>query len=129
MTDIGFSADMIKEVMNSYIIYYKSEIDDVDLFSGIDTDDIASTNIQLEMLYSEMRKYSQSDDKLKEVKMISEHDTELYDYIIYKNDIPYCTSELLFTALIENINLKNEDSDSNYKIRRKSNVEKEKGKK
>jgi hypothetical protein len=124
--DANFSADMIRDIMNNYILFYKSEIENVNLFKGIDTDDVASTNIQMEALYAEMHEFSKANEQVKEMRIITELDNQLNKFVICKNEIPYCTSELLFSVLIEIINLKAEDPQSDYKIKLKVNIEKKK---
>ena len=115
--DMEFNAELIKKLLNNYIVFYKKEIQDINLFSGIKYENIESTNIQMESFYAEMLEYSHSDESLKNVIPINENNTRYEKYIIYKNKKPYCTSKLLFTILIEMINLELEEPDSNYEIK------------
>lgn len=119
-----FDADMIREIMNNYILFYRTEIEDIELFKGIDMDDMASTNIQMEALYSEMNKFSKNPDKLNCIKKITEQNNQLEKFVICENDVPYCTSEFLFAVLLEIIDLKNDNPESNFKIKLKVNMEK-----
>lgn len=108
--------EFMVEIVNNYIQFYRSEVEDVDIFSGIDEKDMASTNRQLSLLYAEKEIFENSDEESTKITLLSTN-TPSKDYIIYKNNIPYCTSSSLFAVLIEITNLKNEDQKSNYKIK------------
>lgn len=103
-------------LVNNYIQFYKAQIQDIDLFAGLNANDLASTNIQLNALYSEMKKYQSLDEKSKEVMMITPN-SEQKKFTIYKNDNPYCTTDHLFVALIEITNIKEEISETKYEIK------------
>jgi hypothetical protein len=108
--------DFMVIIINNYIEFYKTEIQDISLFTGINDADIASTNIQLNVLYSEMKKYQNLNENSKDVEMITSN--ELKKFTIYKDDTPYCTSDYLFTVLIEISNLKENDNKSKYQIKK-----------
>jgi len=105
-------SDFLVQIINTYIKFYKTEINDVNIFDGIT--DIGSTNQQLELLYSEMHKYKESNDEFKEIHLYT---NKLYSYIIMSNNNPYCSSNSLFALLIEFINLQNENNIKNLTIK------------
>jgi len=113
--------DTLITVINNYIEFYKNEIQNVDIFVGMDISDLGSTNIQIETLYSEMNKYASSDEKSKDVLLVSQN-VELKKFVICKNNDPFCTSDLLFAVLLEIINLREADDISIYNIKLRKNI-------
>jgi len=107
--------DLKVDILNSYIEYYKNQIDDVNLLDGINENDVTSTNMQLELLYEETLKYKKNDNNFIDIHM-----DFTKKYIILKNNEPFCSSESLLSALIEINKLKNEDSSLIYKVKNKN---------
>ena len=107
--------DFMVNLVNNYIQFYKAQIQDIDLFAGLEND-LASTNIQMNVLYSEMKKYQSIDENSKDVIIVTPN-LDLKKFTIYKNDSPWCTTDHLFIALIEITNIKEEDIKSKYEIR------------
>ena len=113
------------QIVNNYIIYYKTinnKDDDFTIFDGIDYDDDTSTNMVMEKFYEEILKYK-----------VNEHTNpdyiKIYDYDqrdnVKVNDELYCITEngkpkyigtSLFSLLIELTNLKNIYDTINYNI-------------
>ena len=109
-------SDFMVNLVNNYIQFYKAQILDINLFDGLNENDLASTNIQLNVLYSEMKKYQTLDENSKDVVIMTPNN-ESKKFTIYKNDNPFCTTDHLFVALIEITNMKEESTEFKYEIR------------
>lgn len=110
--------DIWVNIINNYISFYKQEIKNEDLFSGINYSDLGSTNYQMELLNKEIDKFnSEKDTEYKKIFILNDENKTIYDYVITKNNINYCTSKSLIAVLIELENLKNEDKTSSYNIK------------
>ena len=110
------TSDFMVNIVNNYVKFYRDEIKSIGLFDGINQSDMASTNLQLSLLYSEMKTYEAMSSDLKKVIDVSNQPN--LKFIIYKDDKPFRTSSSLFSLLIEISNLQEEDPNSIYKIKK-----------
>lgn len=111
-------SDLIVDILNIYIKYYNTYYSRQEhLFSGIDPEDVTSTNIQMEKLYEHIHTYQHSDiskRKLLDISTIKidEYD-ELYGFMVNEKIIKICP--ILFPILeyiAKNVNWK----ELNWKI-------------
>lgn len=106
-------------LINKYIIFYKTEIKNSNIFDNIDYANFSSTNNQMELFNNEMEKFKKGDDIFKNVIKYSENNKKKY---AIKNNDKYCfMSESLISALVEMINLENENDSENKNKNQKSN--------
>jgi hypothetical protein len=111
------SSDFMVNIINNYVKFYREEIKPIGLFDGINETDIGSTNMQLNLLYAEMKTYETMTNDAKKVINTSKTQPNL-KFTIYKNDKPYQTSHSLFSLLIEISNLELEEPGSVFKIKK-----------
>jgi len=121
LTIIRMDPEIIVSIINNYIKFYKNEIQDVNIFDGVDVNDPTATNIQLNILRNAMNKYKNENDDIRNVIMYTTTD-KLKRFVICKNSKPYCSSDLLFSVLIEVSNLEQEDKTNQFIIKLKKNL-------
>lgn len=102
-------------IVNTYIKFYRNQIEDVDLLNGINYNDISSTNLQMELFNCEMEKYKNSNLNSNTDFTILYNTNYKKKYFITKNNENILTTDSLISALIEVINLENENEDENIK--------------
>jgi hypothetical protein len=117
--------EFLVNVINEYIIYYKklkNLPDDFTLFDGINIYDDTSTNVSLEEFYDAKYSYDHNGEKyIKIYDDVNEIKDKYYEiYVMLKNNIEFKYSPSLFSLLIEIVNLKNEDSDNVYLLRKRT---------
>lgn len=106
-------ANHIKNILNLYQIFYRQEIENIGLFDGL-TDDLATTNIQFEYLYADIRKYKEANEEDKNINAPNE---ETQKYVIYENDSIYGSSKFIVGAINEILSLQLEKPNMRYKIK------------
>lgn len=112
------------ELINNYILYYREYHGDTEtLFDNIDTEDLSSTNFQMEKFYEMINEYKQNEIKKNDINNIydfeEKKDMMIEDevYCIYENDKPIKISVSFFSLLIELTNIKNDDKNDNNKYK------------
>jgi hypothetical protein len=104
-------------LINKYIIFYKTEIKNNNIFDNIDYANYCSTNNQMELFNAEIEKFKREDDIFKNVIEYNENTKKKYS--IKKNDMYYLSSDSLISMLIEMINIENMEINNekfNYKL-------------
>jgi hypothetical protein len=108
--------DFKLNILNNYIEFYKSEIQNSEIFENINYTDFSDTNKQIEMLYISKEEYELNIEFINKIDECDPESENYKKYIITKNNIKILTCESLFSLLIELANLKIEDKKNKYNI-------------